>query len=108
VADKQTFVVGKVDEFPPGAPRILEVGGRSIGVYNVDGSFYAVQNVCLTRSGRSAAALSAARFSLQRRGVGSFGLENRVVRCPHHRWEFDITNGESIMGVDRRRLLTFP
>ena len=35
-----------VDELPPGGRRIVELDGRSIGVFNVHGSFHAIRNVC--------------------------------------------------------------
>ena len=40
------FVVGKVDEIPPGGRKIVRIAGRSIGVFNVDRGFYAIRNRC--------------------------------------------------------------
>ena len=43
----QRHVVGKVDELPPGERKIVPVGGKGgIGVFNVDGTFYALRNMC--------------------------------------------------------------
>jgi nitrite reductase/ring-hydroxylating ferredoxin subunit len=107
--EMQAFVVGTVDEFPPGKPpRILDVGGRAVGVYNVDGHFYAVQNVCPHALGPVCRGTFGGTFLPSKPGEWTAGLENRVIRCPRHRWEFDITTGESVMGVDRRKLVTFP
>ena len=40
----QRHVVGKVDELPPGERKIVPVGGKGgIGVFNVDGTFYALR-----------------------------------------------------------------
>ena len=38
------YVVGTVDEIAPGAKKIVEVGGRSIGVFNVNGEYFALLN----------------------------------------------------------------
>jgi len=109
VAEPQTFVVGIVDDFPAGnLPRILEVGGRSIGVYNVDGTFYAVQNVCPHALGPICRGTFGGTFLPSAPGEWRTGLENRVIRCPRHRFEFDITTGESVLGVVKQKLVTFP
>ena len=40
------FVVGKSDEIPPGSRKIVRVAGRSIGVFNVGGEYFAIRNRC--------------------------------------------------------------
>ena len=39
------------DEIPPGSRKIVEVDGRSIGVFNVDGEFLALRNRCPHQGG---------------------------------------------------------
>ena len=43
---KQRYEICTVAELPPGSRRIVEIGIRSIGVFNVDNRFYAVRNLC--------------------------------------------------------------
>ena len=45
------IVVGTVDEIPPGGRKIVEVAGRSIGVFNVGGEFFALRNRCPHQGG---------------------------------------------------------
>jgi nitrite reductase (NADH) small subunit len=104
----QAFVAGPVEDFSPGSCRILEIGGRSVGVYHVEDEFFAVQNVCPHALAPICRGTLAGTFLPSDRGDWQYGMHNLVVRCPNHRWEFDIRTGESVMGVDRRRLLTFP
>ena len=40
------YDVGAVDEFPPGARRVINVGNRAVGVINAVGTLYAVLDVC--------------------------------------------------------------
>src|SRR6266851_1769610 len=40
------FVVATVEEIQPGQRKIVDVGGRSVGVFNVGGEFFAVLNRC--------------------------------------------------------------
>jgi nitrite reductase/ring-hydroxylating ferredoxin subunit len=108
VSEDREFVVGRADEFSGSSPVILEVGGRSIGIYRVDGAFYAVQNVCPHALGPVCEGTVGGTFLPSAPTEWITGLEGRVIRCPRHRWEFDVVTGESVLGVDRRRLVTFP
>ena len=56
-----SVVIGKVADIPPGERKIVVPfrGRAGIGVFNVNGSFYAVRNICLTRTVPSAPANSA-------------------------------------------------
>ena len=45
------YVVASADEIPPGGRKIVEVAGRSIGVFNVDGEFFALRNRCPHQGG---------------------------------------------------------
>ena len=44
-------VVATVDEIPPGERKIVEIGGRSLGVFNIKGEFYALRNICPHQGG---------------------------------------------------------
>ena len=39
-------IVATVDEIPPGQRRLVNVNGRDIGIFNVDGEYFAVSNRC--------------------------------------------------------------
>jgi nitrite reductase/ring-hydroxylating ferredoxin subunit len=69
-----------VDELPAGTIRELQVQGKAIAVANVGGKFYAVNNTCLHRGGP----------------LGQGALDGKVVTCPWHGWQFDVTNGHSL------------
>ena len=44
-------VVATVEEIPPGQRKIVEVAGRSIGIFNVSGEFFALRNRCPHQGG---------------------------------------------------------
>ena len=44
-------VVGRLADFPEGSHRVVEVGGREIGVFNVGGRFYGLPNRCPHQAG---------------------------------------------------------
>jgi 3-phenylpropionate/trans-cinnamate dioxygenase ferredoxin subunit len=103
----RAFVVGKVSEIPPGERKIVDVGGRTIGVFNVKGRFYALRNLCphqgapLCQGSLKGTALPSAP------GEYLWGREGEILSCPWHGWEFDVTTGRSIVNPHRTRVRTF-
>jgi nitrite reductase (NADH) small subunit len=78
----------KTAEVPPGTVREFSIEGRALALANVGGTFYAINNTCLHRGGP----------------LGQGPLEGKVVTCPWHGWQYDVTNGEVVQnpaaGVD--------
>jgi nitrite reductase/ring-hydroxylating ferredoxin subunit len=106
---RRSFDVGHVDEFAVGRGRIVDVGGRSVAVFNSDGTLYAVQNLCPHALAPIGYGVLTGTFLPSKPGEDfEYGLEGLVLRCVNHGWEFDIRTGETVCGIDRRRLVTFP
>ncbi|MGP4016221.1 Rieske (2Fe-2S) protein [Saccharopolyspora sp. 5N708] len=105
--DRRVFVVGTTAELPPGSRRIVDIDGRSVGVFNIDGSYFAVRNTCPHASGPlclgrlSGLVVSAApgQYEYLRRG--------EFLRCPWHQWEFDIRSGQSWFDPNKTRVGRF-
>ena len=60
-----------------GAGIVAEVNNQQIAVFNIDGTFYAIDNVCVHRGGP----------------LGEGDVEGSVVSCPWHGWQFDVKTG---------------
>ncbi|MEX2194322.1 MAG: Rieske (2Fe-2S) protein [Thermoleophilaceae bacterium] len=101
-------VLGPAGDFPEGSCRILRVGRRQIGVYNVEGRFYAVRNSCPHHGAPICMGTLGGTMVPSKPGEYSYGMENRVLRCPWHGWEFDIETGKALFGVDKSRVVTYP
>ena len=100
-------VVCSVSDLPPGDVEIIDVDGVEIGVFNVDGEFYALHNLCPHRG----APLCEGRITGVMRGPepGKLEMERRgeIIRCPWHGYEFDITDGEFIIESSKIRSMTY-
>ena len=69
--------VAKTSEIPAGQGKCVEVEGRRLAIFNVDGSYYAIDDVCQHQGGP----------------LGEGELNGKIVTCPWHGWEYDVTNG---------------
>jgi nitrite reductase (NADH) small subunit len=105
---RQRVVLGRLNDHPDGVMRIVEAAGRSIGVYRRGDELFAVQNLCPHQLAPVCAGSVGGTMLPSAPGELVYGLEGYVLRCPAHGWEFDVRTGETLFGVDRRRLLTFP
>ena len=95
------------DELPPGERRIVDVGGRSIGVLNVDGEYFAVRNTCPHQGGPLCRGTVGGTMLPSAPQEWIFGLEDRVIRCPWHGWEFELESGRSLFAADRVRVRVY-
>lgn len=87
-------IVAAVDEIPPGGRKIVAVAGRSIGIFNLDGQFYALRNRCPHQGGPLCEGPLWGRLTA--RAPGEFEYERGgIVSCGWHGWEFDIRTGQS-------------
>jgi len=92
----------------PGERRVTVVGGRSIAVFNVDGDLYAVRNTCPHQGAELARGTIGGTMLASRPHEYVFGLCNRILRCPWHGWEFDLTSGRSLFDPEQIRVKTYP
>jgi nitrite reductase (NADH) small subunit len=69
--------VASLPEVPPGTARQVQVSGRAVAIYNVDGIMHAIDGTCTHRGGP----------------LGEGELVGKVVTCPWHGARFDVTTG---------------
>ena len=69
--------VARVGEIPAGEGRAFEVDGIIVGVFNVEGEYWTIDDFC-PHQGASLAAGE---------------LTGTCITCPLHGWRFDVTDG---------------
>jgi nitrite reductase/ring-hydroxylating ferredoxin subunit len=86
---REFVTVVRVGDIPSKHGRQVVVDGRWVALFNLDGTYHAIDALCLHRGGPLADGL-----------VG-----NCTVTCPWHGWQFDVTTGTLIqdpsVGVTR-------
>ena len=100
-------VICRVDELPPGQHRIVSVQGRSIGVYNVNGTFHALLNRCPHRAAPLCQGVVTGLITSPAVYQREMIRDGEIVRCPWHGWEFDITDGRSVFNPHRVRARSY-
>lgn len=73
--------VATLADLPPGSGKCVDVNGKQLALFNVDGTVYAIDNACLHRGGP----------------LGEGELEGSVVTCPWHGWQYDVRTGVNTM-----------
>jgi 3-phenylpropionate/trans-cinnamate dioxygenase ferredoxin subunit len=100
--------VCKVEELPPGSVRLVQVGRTSVGVFNIAGSYYALINRCPHRGAPLCLGSVGGTMLPSAPGDYRYGLDNLVLKCPWHRWEFDLRTGRSLRDPETERVRTYP
>ena len=69
--------VAEASDVAPGQGKVVEVQGKTLALFNIDGTFYAIDNTCRHRGGP----------------LGEGEVDGTVVICPWHGWRWDVTTG---------------
>jgi len=95
----------------PGERRIVEVDGRSIGVFNLGDEFFALANTCVHQGGPVCWGRVEPRVCAEVLPGGevreSLSPEPDTIACPWHGWEYDIRTGRCLANP-RKALRTYP
>jgi nitrite reductase/ring-hydroxylating ferredoxin subunit len=89
------FVVSELADFPSGTRRIVNVGGREIGVFRIGREFYAVRNRCPHQGGPLCLGSLRPRLVSEVPGVVGIADGAPLVVCPWHAWQYDARTGEA-------------
>lgn len=69
--------VAGTDDVKPGSGMVVDAKDKTIAVFNIEGTYHAIDNTCVHRGGP----------------LGEGDVEGDVVTCPWHGWQFNVTTG---------------
>lgn len=102
--------VCEVPELPEGERTLVEVEEVIVGVLNVDGEYYAIENECAHQGGPvcdgSVRPELVGEFVAPGERVQESHGERSVIACPWHGWEYDLETGRHL-GVEDISLRTY-
>lgn len=102
---RRSLVACKAD-LAPGERRIVQIDGKSIGIFNVDGSYYALHNRCPHMAGPLCQGPVTGTTRQTDKMEFIYEREGEIVRCGWHGWEFDIKTGRCL-AVEHMRARTY-
>lgn len=107
------YIVGPVSELPPGATTVVypDKIKSGIGVFNVDGEFYALKNTCPHMGGPlckgRVRGTSTAELPEDEQPEIHWVRNGEIVSCPWHHWEFEIKTGKTIF-ESKQKVRSYP
>jgi len=94
-------------EVPPGGRKIVEIAGRAVGVFNLDGEIFALRNRCPHQGGARCTGRLSGFLQAAVPGECNYSRQGEVLRCPWHGWEFDVRTGLSWFDPVRTRVRSY-
>ncbi len=89
--------VGKTADIEEMKSKIFKIAGIEFGLYQVRGSWYAWSNFCphqgasICKGPVCGTRLPSLVYEYK------YGMEEQILRCPWHGWEFDLTTGQLLV-----------
>ena len=72
--------VATMSDLAPGQSKKVEIAGKTVAVFNIGGSYHAMDDTCTHRGGP----------------LSEGQVEGNVVTCPWHGAKFNVTSGEVV------------
>jgi len=103
-----SHVIAKLNKFPSGTRKIVKVEGRNIGIFNIEGDFYALRNSCPHQGAPLCLGPVRGMMTSQKPQEYNYERDGEILVCPWHRWEFDIKTGKSVFNPHKLKIKTYP
>jgi 3-phenylpropionate/trans-cinnamate dioxygenase ferredoxin subunit len=84
--------IAKADEFAPGQRHIVDIDGARIAVFNLNGEYFAIEDVCTHDGGL----------------LANGQLDGDEIICPRHGARFSIKTGEALSAPAFEPTTVFP
>lgn len=93
-------IITNEDELNDGDHMVVQVEGREIGIFNIDGDYYAYTNWCPHQGGPCAegniTGTVEATFDREKLETSLEWTDENILNCPWHGWEFKVDSGECL------------
>jgi|SRR5699024_7170165 len=93
-------VISSLDDFPADTRRVVEIDGVNVAVFNVDGQFHALKDECPHKGASLCTSPPTGMMMPSGPDSYEYGREGEIIRCPWHGYEFNLSNGRSVMAPE--------
>jgi 3-phenylpropionate/trans-cinnamate dioxygenase ferredoxin subunit len=87
--------VASVGEVAPGTSKLVTVKGREIGIFNINGEYFALANTCPHEGAALCKGKLVGLAEADEPGKYRLSRKGELLKCPWHGWEFDVRTGQS-------------
>jgi nitrite reductase (NADH) small subunit len=97
--ERKEHVVGDVSDFPAGSHQVVTVGGRQIGIFNINGEFYGLPNICPHQTGPLCEGKMTTGTLFARKENDwrfEWDYEGEIAACPWHGLEYHVPTGRCL------------
>ena len=75
--ERRFVKVASIHDIPPGQGKMVMAHGKPMALFNVEGDFYAINQICPHMGGP----------------LSEGNLNGKVIECPWHRWTYYVDTG---------------
>jgi len=100
-------VIAAVRDLPPGSRKLVDIGGRPIAVFNINGELFGLLNRCPHQGGNLGEGQLTGLVESSEPGTYRYSRQGEILRCPWHGWEFDVRTGQSWCDPGRIRTKSY-
>ncbi|WIV65900.1 Rieske (2Fe-2S) protein [Natrialbaceae archaeon AArc-T1-2] len=95
------YEVASVDDVDDGERVTIQLEGREISVFNLDGEYKAYNNWCAHQAGPACegnvTGTTEVEYDRETTELElNYCREGEILNCPWHGWEYDLTSGECL------------
>lgn len=106
------YSIIEANELDVGERIVVEIDGKEIGIFNIEGEYFAVLNWCVHQSGptcegKLTGTLEANYDSEKKVVTTTWEQEGEVICCPWHGWEYNVKSGDCLSN-NKLRIPTYP
>jgi nitrite reductase/ring-hydroxylating ferredoxin subunit len=98
MTQRKEHVVGDLSEFPENSHKVVKVGRREIGIFNIGGEFYGLPNICPHQTGPLCEGKTTGTLVARKDNDWKFewAYEDEIVACPWHGLEYHVPTGRCL------------
>jgi len=99
MTQRKEHLVGDLSEFPENSHKVVNVGRREIGIFNIGGEFYGLPNICPHQTGPLCEGKMTTGTLVARKDNDwrfEWDYEGEIVACPWHGLEYHVPTGRCL------------
>lgn len=103
----EKYEAAEIGEIAVGDCKILNIKGKSIGIYYNGEEYHAIRNVCPHQQVELCKGTFTGTNIPSKPHEYIYGKEGEVLVCPWHAWEFDIHTGKSLAEPNKYKVKVY-